>query len=135
MTAVAAPAPALKPLRHPRFWLGAWIGALLATIVVSLLPVFLLPVVPPGGDKFEHLGGYALLAAAAVQLFAARHALWRSAIGLVALGIALEIAQGAFTATRQMDVFDALANTGGVVLGMATVLTPLRDLLLRLQRR
>ena len=103
MTAVAAPAPALKPLRHPRFWLGAWIGA--------------------------------LLAAAAVQLFAARHALWRSAIGLVALGIALEIAQGAFTATRQMDVFDALANTGGVVLGMATVLTPLRDLLLRLQRR
>ena len=135
MTAVAAPAPALKPLRHPRFWLGAWIGALLATIVVSLLPVFLLPVVPPGGDKLEHLAGYALLSSAAVQLFSGRRALARAAIGLVALGVALEIAQGAFTATRQMDAMDALANTGGVVLGMATALTPLRDLLLRLQRR
>ena len=135
MTAPSAHGGALKPLRHPRFWLGAWIGALLATVVVSLLPVFLLPVVPPGGDKVEHLGGYALLAAAAVQLFAGRRALGRAAAGLVALGVALEIAQGLFTTTRQMDVFDALANTGGVVLGMATALTPLRDLLLRWQRR
>lgn len=135
MTTVATRTTALKPLRHPRIWLGAWIGALLATVVASLLPVFLLPVVPPGGDKVEHLGGYALLAAAAVQLFAARRTLWRAAIGLVALGVGLEIAQGLFTTTRQMDVFDALANTAGVGLGMATALTPLRDLLLRLQRR
>ena len=131
----ASRAPVLKPLRHPRVWLGAWICALLATIVVSLLPVFLLPVVPPGGDKLEHLVGYALLSSAAVQLFCGRRALARAAIGLVALGVALEIAQGAFTATRQMDAMDALANTGGVVLGMAMALTPLRDLLLRLQRR
>jgi VanZ family protein len=125
----------LKPLRHPRLWLGAWICALLATVVASLLPAFLLPVLPPGDDKLEHFGGYALLAAAAVQLFAGSRALWRAALGLVALGIALEFAQGAFTATRQMDAFDALANTGGVLFGMATVLTPLRDLLLRWQRR
>ena len=125
----------LKPLRRPRLWLGLWIAALVATVVVSLLPVFLLPVVPPGGDKFEHLGGYALLAAAAVQLFAARRALWAAALGLVGLGVALEIAQGLFTATRQMDAGDALANTLGVAIGMATLLTPLRDLLLRLQRR
>ena len=135
MTAQASRAPVLKPLRHPRVWLGAWICALLATIVVSLLPVFLLPVVPPGGDKLEHLAGYALLSSAAVQLFSGRRAFARAAIGLVALGVALEIAQGAFTATRQMDAMDALANTGGVVLGMATALTPLRDLLLNLQRR
>ena len=135
MTAVAPRAPALKPLRHAHAWLGAWICALLATVVASLLPVFLLPVVPPGGDKFEHLGGYAVLAAAAVQLFAGRIALWRAAVGLVALGVALEIAQGVFTTTRQMDAMDALANTGGVVLGMATALTPLRDLLLRMQPR
>jgi len=125
----------LKPLRHPRLWLGAWICALLATVVASLLPVFLLPMLPPGSDKLEHFGGYALLAAAAVQLFAGLRALSRAALGLVALGVVLEIAQGAFTATRQMDAFDALANTCGVLLGMATVLTPLRDLLLRWQRR
>ena len=125
----------LKPLRHLRLWLGAWICALLATVVASLLPVFLLPMLPPGSDKLEHFGGYALLAAAAVQLFAGWRALSRAALGLVALGVVLEIAQGAFTATRQMDAFDALANTCGVLLGMATVLTPLRDLLLRWQRR
>lgn len=124
---------ALKPLRHPQLWLGAWIAGLLATLVASLLPVFLLPVVPPGGDKLEHFGGYALLAAAAVQLFTGKRALWNAALGLVALGIALEIAQGAFTTTRQMDVIDAVANTCGVAGGMATVLTPLRDLLLRLR--
>jgi VanZ family protein len=125
----------LKPLRRPRLWLGLWVTALVATVVASLLPVFLLPVVPPGGDKFEHLGGYALLAAAAVQLFAARRALWGAALGLVGLGVALEIAQGLFTATRQMDGGDALANTVGVALGMSFLLTPARDLLLRLQRR
>jgi VanZ family protein len=125
----------LKPLRHPRLWLGAWICALLATVVASLLPVFLLPVLPPGGDKLEHFGGYALLAAAAVQLFAGWRALSRAALGLVALGVVLEIAQGAFTTTRQMDAFDALANTCGVAGGMATALTPLRDLLLRAQQR
>jgi VanZ family protein len=124
---------ALKPLRHPQLWLGVWIAALLATVVASLLPVFLLPMVPPGGDKLEHFGGYALLAAAAVQLFAGKRALWRAAVGLIALGIALEIAQGVFTTTRQMDVVDAIANTCGVAGGMAIVLTPLRDLLLRLR--
>lgn len=128
-------ATALKPLRHPRLWLGAWIAALVATVAVSLLPVFLLPAVPPGGDKLEHLGGYALLAAAAVQLFAGWRALARAGLGLVALGIALEIAQGVFTTTRQMDPADALANTLGVAIGIATVLTPVRDLLLRLDRR
>jgi VanZ family protein len=124
----------LKPLRHRGAWLGAWICALLATVAASLLPAFLLPVVPPGGDTLEHFGGYALLAAAAVQLFAGWRALGRAALGLVALGVALEIAQGLFTTTRQMDAVDALANTCGVAAGMAIALTPLRDLLLRLQR-
>ena len=133
MTVAISGSGALKPLRHARVWLGIWIGALFATVVASLLPVFLLPAMPPGGDKLEHFGGYALLAAAAVQLFAGRRALWRAALGLVALGVALEIAQGAFTATRQMDAFDAIANTCGVAGGMAIALTPLRDLLLRLR--
>ena len=133
MTFAAPRGGALKPLRHPRWGVGVWLAAVLATVVASLLPVFLLPVVPPGGDKLEHFGGYALLAAAAVQLFAGKRALRNAALGLVALGIALEIAQGAFTTTRQMDVVDAIANTCGVAGGMAIALTPLRDLLLRLR--
>lgn len=116
-------------------WRGAWWCAIAVTLLVSLLPAFLLPQVPAGGDKVEHFGGYFLLAAAAVQMYAARGALLRAGVGLVLLGAALEIAQGLLTSTRRMDPWDALANAVGVVAGLATLLTPLRDVLLRLDRR
>ncbi len=126
---------ALKPLRHSRLWLGLWGLAVASVIVASLVPASELPQVPDGGDKVEHFLAYFLLAAAAVQLFATRAMLLGSAVGLVMLGIGLEIAQGVFTSTRQMDPHDALANTLGVIGGMATALTPMRDGLLRVQRR
>ena len=128
-------ASALKPLRRPRLWLGLWGCAIAVVVAASLLPAFLLPEVPAGGDKFEHFGGYFLLAAAAVQLFATWPHLLRAAIGLLLLGIGLEIAQGLLTTTRQMDVFDALSNSAGVAAGIAIALTPLRDALLRFDRR
>jgi len=127
--------PMLKPLRRARLWLGLWWCGVAAVVLCSLVPAFLLPEVPPGGDKLEHFGAYALLAAAAVQLFTARIVVARAGIGLVAMGIALEIAQGLFTTTRQMDVHDALANTLGVVAGLLTLLAPWRDALLRADRR
>jgi VanZ family protein len=128
-------APVLKPLRRPRLWLGLWVFAIALVVAASLLPAFLLPEVPAGGDKLEHFGGYFLLAAAAVQLFATWPHLLRAATGLVLLGIGLEIAQGVLTTTRQLDAYDALANAAGVFAGTAIVLTPLRDTLLRLERR
>lgn len=124
----------LKPLRRPRLWLGLWIAAIVGLIVVCLVPLDSLPPLPENSDKVEHLLGYFLLAAAAVQLFGSRRALSLAAFGLVALGIGVEIAQG-FTAYRSSDPVDALANTLGVLLGMVTVLTPWRDLLLRIEKR
>ncbi len=126
---------ALKPLRHADGWLVLWGLAIMLVIVASLVPAFVLPQVPTGGDKLEHFSAYFLLAAAAVQLFAPRGFLTRAGVGLILLGIALEIAQWSFTTTRQMDPHDALANTLGVIVGMATVLTPMRDWLLCMQRR
>ena len=126
---------ALKPLRHSRWWLGLWGLAIATVIAASLVPASVLPQVPNGGDKVEHFLAYFLLASAAVQLFATRVVLLGSGVGLVMLGIALEIAQGMFTSTRQMDPHDALANTLGVLGGMATAMTPMRDWLLRMQRR
>lgn len=124
---------ALKPLRRPRLWLGLWIAAIVALIVVCLVPLDSLPPLPDNSDKVEHLLGYFLLAAAAVQLFGSRRALSLAAIGLIALGIGIEFAQG-YTAYRSSDPADALANTLGVLLGMATVLSPWRDLLLRIEK-
>ena len=127
-------ASALKPFRWPRLWLGLWWCAIALVALGSLLPAMLLPVVPEGGDKIEHLLGYALLAAIAVQVFATRAALVRAGLGLVLLGVALELAQGLLTTTRAMDPWDALANALGVATGMATMALPVRDWLLSTER-
>lgn len=120
----------LKPLRHPRLWLLLWCAAVLSVIVVCLIPPPPLAL-PQNSDKVEHFLAYFLLAGSAVQLFATRRALWTVALGLVAMGVGIEWLQGALTETRMADPMDALANSVGVVVGMLTVLTPLRDLLLR----
>lgn len=124
--------PWLKPLRHPRFWLAAWLAAVLTVIVVCLIPPPPLAL-PQGSDKVEHFLAYFLLAGSAVQLFQRGRALTWVGAALVLMGVAIEIAQGALTQTRMADPADALANTIGVLAGVATALTPWRDLLLRLR--
>lgn len=122
----------LKPLRWPRFWLALWWLAVLGTLVVCLIPPPSIPL-PENSDKVEHFLAYFLLAASAVQIYRRRAALVWAAVGLVALGIGIEFAQGALTVNRLADPMDALANSVGVLAGMAIVFTPLRDLLLRLR--
>ncbi|MGH8044991.1 MAG: VanZ family protein, partial [Stenotrophomonas sp.] len=58
--------------------------------------------------------------------------LW-ACVGLVGLGVGIEFLQGALTVNRMADPMDALANSVGVLAGMALVFTPLRDVLLRLK--
>ena len=115
-------------------WLGLWVLALVAVCVVCLEPLDGLPPLPDNSDKVEHLLTYFVLAAGAVQLFGESRTLLVTALGLVGLGIGIEFAQG-MTAYRSADPWDALANSTGVLLGMATRLTPWRDLLLRIERR
>ncbi|WP_449467739.1 VanZ family protein [Stenotrophomonas humi] len=124
----------LKPLRRQKFWLLLWCTAVLAVIVVCLIPPPPLAL-PQNSDKIEHFLAYFLLAGSAVQLFATRRALWCVALGLVVMGVGIEWLQGALTETRMADPMDALANSIGVLVGMLTAFTPVRDLLLRLQSR
>lgn len=121
----------LKPLRWPRLWLVLWSLAIVIVVVVCLIPPPPLAL-PPNSDKIEHLLAYFVLSASAVQLFRRGRPLLWAAVGLVALGIAIEVAQGALTVTRAADPWDALANTTGVLAGAAMSLTRWRDLLLRL---
>lgn len=122
----------LKPLSFPRVWLGLWWLAIAVTIVVCLIPPPPLAL-PQNSDKVEHFLAYFLLASAAVQIYRTRAALLWAGAGLVLLGVGIEFLQGALTTDRMADPMDALANSVGVVVGMATVFTPLRDLLLRMK--
>lgn len=125
----------LKAFRRPWLWCGLWSAGVAFVVIGSLVPASDLPELPSGSDKLEHLLGYALLSAGAVQLYARRLSLLSACVALTLLGIGLEYAQGAFTTTRMMDARDALANTLGVLAGLATLFTPWRDALLRWDKR
>ncbi len=124
----------LKPFKRPWLWAGLWMLAIAIVVVGSLLPGKDLPPLPVS-DKLEHFAAYAALSAGAVQLFARRLSWGFICLLLVLMGIGLEYLQASMKLGRMLDRNDALANTLGVLIGLATAFTPLRDLLLRFDRR
>jgi len=127
---VSAGLPVIKPLRRPRLWTALWLLAVLGVIGVCLIPPPPIDL-PENGDKVEHFLAYFILSGSAVQLFRRGTPLLWAGVGLVLMGLGIEFAQGALTSNRSADPMDALANTLGVLSGLATALTPLRDILLR----
>ncbi len=121
----------IKPLRHRNAWLALWLCGVAALVVVCLLPSPDLPNLHVS-DKLEHALAFALLAGSAVQLFERGRGLVAVGLGLLALGIGIEFAQALFTTTRAMEAADVVADTIGIVAGLATALTPLRDVLLHI---
>ena len=124
----------LKPFKRPWLWAGLWMLAIAVVVIGSLLPGKDLPPLPVS-DKLEHFAAYAVLSAGAVQLFVRRLSWGFVCVLLVLLGIGLEFLQAKMALGRMLDRNDALANTFGVLIGLATAFTPLRDALLRLDRR
>jgi VanZ family protein len=98
-----------------RLWFIGGLLLIAAIVFFSLTPHPLESNIPEG-DKLHHLLGYGVLMAWWSQLKLQQADRLRLAIGFIALGIVMEVAQG-FTPTRQPDVFDALANTTGILLG------------------
>ena len=93
---------------------GGWAYAA-AIVFLSLTPK------PPDpgfehGDKLGHLLAYGLLMFWFCYLYRYRYTQLAYGIGWIALGIALEFAQGA-TGTRSFEVADMAADSLGVLLG------------------
>jgi VanZ family protein len=128
----------LRDFRFPRVWLGAWLLALLATLVICLLPMPKVSLGIDHLDKIEHALGYAVLAAWAAMLFATRRVLVWVAPGLLLWGIAIEGLQ-ALVPWRSASFADVLANTVGVLIGSGVAFTPwvnaLQSLVARFARR
>lgn len=129
----------MNPLRgfhRPWLWLGLWCVLVIAVIVASLLPAQELPPAPfDHVDKLEHFLAYAVLSGYAVALFARRRTQALAALALIALGVALEVAQAQMTADRMPSSADALANALGALAGLLLAPTRWATALLRLEHR
>jgi len=111
-------------LRLARVWY--LLGALLTVLVViaSLVPARDLPRLHVS-DKVEHILAYLALALWFGGLIAPR-GYFRLALGLLALGGGIEIAQGLMGLGRQADWYDFYADALGVALGLSLCLAGLR---------
>ena len=96
----------------------AWVVAM---AYLSLVPASTIPSALPGGDKFHHFAGYAVLAWLLLWTLTARHALsiplltgaW---IACSVYGLLLEILQGLMRSGRQFEGGDLLANALGALM-------------------
>jgi VanZ family protein len=113
---------------------GVWYGIggllLLLVAVLSLVPVADTSV----NDKLSHLVTYFVLGGWFALLAGNRTALTWTFAALVVYGGTIELLQS-MTAYRQAEAADLLANAIGAGLGMGLYLTPLRRLLLFVDRR
>jgi VanZ family protein len=122
----------MRPFRYSPLWLSlGWLGIGMV-IYLSLTSA---PVAIPMtfGDKLGHLLAYGVLMGWFVQLYQRRAWLLGHAVLLLLLGITLEFLQE--LNGRYFEYADMLANGLGILLGAATMLTPWRDALQRLERR
>jgi len=104
-------------LRFPRLWLSlGWIAVAAATLA-CLVPTEQLPQPPDISDKTEHFLAYLVLSVWFAGIYR-RSRYWIIAIGLIAMGILIELAQEAMGLGRQGDMLDVIANCSGVLTGL-----------------
>ena len=125
MSDVSESAGAANPLRFRSAWIALGVALLAVIIALSLLAVPG-PPGPPGIDKVSHVLAYGALMGWWGMVQPGRRLAW--AIGLLLLGLALELAQS-LTGYRTLDRWDAAANTFGIVLALVLLRTPLGGLL------
>jgi VanZ family protein len=113
----------VKDLRFPRLWLiGGWI-AVVAALIVCLVPGKYVEVANIN-DKIEHAAGFGLLVLWFCGMYL-RSRYWRIAVYFVLFGALIEILQGLMNWGRHADIFDLLADSVGIAMGVLVALTPI----------
>ena len=121
-------------LRYRTFWLI--IGYLLIALVVFLSltskPVQI-DTNLPYQDKLLHALAYFVLTFWFMQIYHTRHQVFRWVVFFLCLGLLMEYLQG-FEPKRYSEVGDMVANALGVVAAVGVARTPLRFMLVRVER-
>lgn len=117
-------------------YLSAWLTV--GWFLVGVVVYFSLTRSPPGiealpNDKVGHLIAYLVLTFWFVQIYRGWPRIAYAA-GFVLLGIALEVIQGQ-TTYRTFEIYDVIANTLGVVVGLGFGLTPASRTLIWCERQ
>jgi VanZ family protein len=110
-------------LRYRRTWLSGGIAMVLIITVVCLLPSTELPSTGLS-DKTEHFLAFGAVAFWFGSIVVRRDLPWVF-LAVVAFGALIEVAQSTMGLGRQGDLLDLAADSIGVALGIALVLTPL----------
>ncbi len=113
----------LSDLRYGRFWLIFGWGSVLAALYLSLMPVNKLNL-PDMNDKLQHAVGYFLLTFWFCGIYPRRQ-YWVVGLGMLGLGILVEVLQGAMNLGRQADMYDLIADLVGIVPALLLAMTPL----------
>ena len=108
----------IPPAILTRLWWGLGFVFVALAVYVCLIPGDELPKAFDLNDKLSHLAGHGALAVYFTGLVA-RRSWWKIFAALFALGIAIEIAQYFMHAGRNGDPTDVLANSCGLLLGLA----------------
>ena len=124
----------MLPLRYPKVWLTLGWLLVVGVIFGSLMPAaWVREVTPAVSDKLMHFGAYFLLMVWFAGLYPrSKHVL--IAVGLVALGTALDILQGTATRTRSFELLDIAADAIGIVVALVLAAWLLEGWCLRLER-
>lgn len=83
-------------------------------------------------DKIEHFVAYFFLMSWFAQLYKKNTTRNKYAVGLIIMGIVIEILQG-LSKVRMFDPFDMLANTAGVLLAWHYIKNDLANILFRIE--
>ena len=105
-------------LRARRAFLVAFAGVFVAVAVYLFLTPREVRLVALVGDKAAHVGAFGMMMMLCAAVATTRKAIAWSAFVLIALGIAIELAQS-ITGYREFEVDDLLADLAGVLLAWA----------------
>lgn len=101
-----------RPIR-----LAVFVAAVGVILYLSLAPQKDIPVAAMFWDKFEHAAAYTILTF--IGLVLSTHRRWMVALAVWIMGVGIEFIQAMMGLGRQGDWHDVVANSIGIVIGLA----------------